>query len=106
MDECCIHYDQVNEQKLLSLSSYESRQTLLEAAKSREDTGLLTDGEYQQLSFHKGCRSRYTLLHESQNNKERNLIDHVIEEALKMQIICFSIESEYFVKQKTNLFME
>ena len=70
MDVCCIYYDSTKDEILGSLSSIESRITLLEAAKLRNDSNImniaadLEDGEVPKLMYHKTCRARYTLKRE------------------------------------------
>ena len=53
MDECCIYYNQANEQKLFLLSSYKSLQTLLVEAKLREDKKIVDAAE--ETVYHPMC---------------------------------------------------
>ena len=66
-NKCCIHYDTVDETKLVSLTSIESWKTLLRAATILNHTaivelsGKLKEDEIPQLSYHKTCRPMFTL---------------------------------------------
>ena len=53
-NKCCIHYDTVDETKLVSLTSIESWKIV-------ELSGKLKEDEIPQLSYHKTCRSMFTL---------------------------------------------
>ena len=41
MDACCIHYESVRDVKLVSLTTFESWKTLLDATKERKHQKLL-----------------------------------------------------------------
>ena len=66
-DACCIHYESVRDVNLESLTKFESQKTLLDAAKKRKHQKLLEvaskleESEVPKPSYHKTCRSMFTL---------------------------------------------
>ena len=74
MDRCCIHYDKVEESKLVTLSTLDSWTTLLNAAKKRSYSPLLKvsdetpSGTIPSLVYHKTCRSMFTLKRDLQQS--------------------------------------
>ena len=68
MEECFLHYTSVGkEEKLLSLSSRSAWETILNAARFRKNekvialAACINETEYPQISFHKTCRSMFTM---------------------------------------------
>ena len=67
MDACCMHYESVRDLKLVSLTTFESWKTLLDAGKKRkhqkplEVASKLEESEVPKLSYDKNCRSMFTL---------------------------------------------
>ena len=66
MEECFLHYPSVDvNEKLLSLSSVDSWNTILNAAKIRNNEKVIrlqesvNEGYYPGIKFHKTCRSVY-----------------------------------------------
>ena len=82
MEDCFFHYDSVGvNEKLLLLSSADAWNTILNAAKIRNNEKVfklqasVSEGEYPRIKFHKSCRSMFTMKRDLDKLKSKGQVN-------------------------------